>query len=407
MKIKLVQLFIGKRKQLMYEACIGFVLLFIMVYSARSQPANFTKTPAVGVNLVLFDFKGADSLRSFGRSAKTGIALHYQNSFSARFDYSVTLAGSFLDFPDNKNGNTGDENKQLLLETDLSVRVKVFKAPKLFNPYVQGGVGLSVYDNKYGAFVPAGIGCQVNLLPDVFLLLNSQYRLPVTNTQERHFYHSIGFAGAINRKKIVKLKTVPLPTVSVKITIVKPIDTDGDGIADSVDACPQVIGVIRYKGCPIPDRDGDKINDEEDQCVDVKGVVAYKGCPVPDRKQDGIAEELRIRISKAAAHIFFETGNYRLLPWSFPTIDTVAQILKDYPQAQLIIEGHTDNNGTLSGNQTLSENRARTVLLYLIKAGIDAGRLQSTGYGQQKPVATNKTREGRSQNRRVELRLIW
>ncbi|THU32405.1 OmpA family protein [Niastella caeni] len=402
----------------------SFILLGVTV-AAVSQPVRFTKTPAMGVHLAYFDFKGAGKLSSFGRSMKPGIAIHFQNSFSKQFDYSITLAGSFLEFPDGKGGSLGN-GKQLLLENDFSVRARLVRSPALFNPYVQAGLGWSQYNSHYGMYSPVGLGLQVNVTPDIFLLVNTQYRIKLTAEQHPHFFHSIGIAGAITRKKIVQAKPVSLPPPVVKQAA--HIDSDGDGIIDSLDACAQVPGVVRYQGCPAPDRDGDGILDSADQCADVKGVAAYKGCPMPDQDLDGIAdaedkcpgmagsavnggcpeiETLKTMINWAAQHIFFETGSYRLLPRSFPSLDSVATVLKKIPVLLLTIEGHTDNVGGVPYNRTLSEKRAGAVMQYLINAGIAANRLQAAGYGQQNPVADNTTSSGRSVNRRVVLRLRY
>jgi OOP family OmpA-OmpF porin len=236
----------------------------------------------------------------------------------------------------------------------------------------------------------------------------------------------VGIAGTISRKKIAPPKPAPLSPPVVKQ--VAPLDTDGDGILDNLDSCPQVAGVIRYQGCPVPDRDQDGIDDEEDKCPDVKGVVAYAGCPMPDKDQDGIADAedkcpdlagsavnggcpeiatLVTMINWAAQHIFFESGSYKLLPRSFAALDSVANLLQKYPVLQLTIEGHTDNVGGVPYNQTLSEKRATAVQQYIVKAGIEAGRLQAAGYGQRQPVADNATSKGRAANRRVVFRLHY
>lgn len=391
-----------------------------------AQPLSYTKTPSLGVHLTFIDFKGADKLSSFGQSVKPGLAVHFQNNLSGRFDYSILLAGSFLQFPDKKDGNSTSDKKQLLLENDFTLRYRLLQSPALFNPYVQAGAGWSQYDNQYGIYAPVGLGMQVNLTPDVFLLVNTQYRIPITSLQHAHIFHSVGIAGTISRKKIALPKPAPLPPPVVKQVL--PVDTDGDGIPDNLDSCPQVAGVIRYQGCPVPDRDKDGINDEEDKCPGVKGVVAYAGCPMPDKDQDGIADAedkcpdlagsavsggcpeiatLVTMINWAAQHVFFETGSYRLLPRSFPALDSVAGLLQKYPVLQLTIEGHTDNAGGLPYNQTLSEKRANVVRQYILNAGIEAGRLQAMGYGQQQPVADNATSNGRAANRRVVFRLHY
>lgn len=325
--------------------------------------------------MAFIDFEGANKLSSFGRSIKPALALHFQNNLSRRFDYSIMLAGSFLEFPDTKNGGSGDK-KQLLLENDFTLRARLLKSPALFNPYAITGAGWSQYDNRYGIYIPVGVGVQVNVTADLFVLVNSQYRVAVTAEQPRHFFHSIGIAGAISRKKIARTTPVSLPAPFVRQVI--PADTDGDGIIDNLDSCPQMAGVVRYHGCPAPDSNKVNINSSSRSLEALKTIV-----------------------DRAARQIFFETGSYRLLSSSFSSLDTVAHVLKEDQALQLSIEGHTDNVGNAADNQTLSENRAKTVMAYLVSAGIEASRLQSAGYGQQQPIATNATPEGRAVNRRV------
>lgn len=105
--------------------------------------------------------------------------------------------------------------------------------------------------------------------------------------------------------------------------------------------------------------------------------------------------------------VMFETGKAKLLPASEALLDEVAGVLTDHPEIQkLRIEGHTDSQGGAGANLRLSNSRARAVRDYLVKKGVAAGRLESKGFGQTKPIASNKTAEGREQNRRVELRIV-
>ena len=101
--------------------------------------------------------------------------------------------------------------------------------------------------------------------------------------------------------------------------------------------------------------------------------------------------------------ILFDTDSARLRPESLPTLDEVVRIMSGEPSWSLIIEGHTDSTSTPAHNQTLSEQRAKSVQTYLVSKGVAAGRLTSVGFGQTKPVADNSTELGRAQNRRVEL----
>lgn len=104
--------------------------------------------------------------------------------------------------------------------------------------------------------------------------------------------------------------------------------------------------------------------------------------------------------------ILFEHASADLKIDSEPVLDRLANLLKDRPEIRIEIQGHTDNTGTPSQNQVLSEARARAVIVSLITRGISAERLSSEGFGESKPIASNKTEEGRSQNRRVEIKII-
>lgn len=174
-----------------------------------------------------------------------------------------------------------------------------------------------------------------------------------------------------------------------------PFDKDGDGVVDEEDACPDQKGPAFLKGCP--DRDNDGIADKDDRCPDVKGIAANAGCPE-------MPKEIVTQITKIASKIFFETGSDKLKSNSKTQLDDLADILKKYPEAKLSIEGHTDNTGNPEKNVTLSQKRCESVKNYLISKGIDESRLKATGYGDTRPIADNKTAEGRAKNRRVELK---
>ncbi|MBC8643325.1 OmpA family protein [Flavobacterium lindanitolerans] len=176
-------------------------------------------------------------------------------------------------------------------------------------------------------------------------------------------------------------------------------DRDGDGVADNVDKCPDVKGPKENGGCPWPDRDGDGVFDKDDRCPDVKGTVANHGCPE-------ITEEQVNKLNAYAKTILFNSGKSTFKPETMPVLEAINAILKEYPTSRFSIEGHTDSDGSNALNQTLSENRAAAVKNYLIENGIESSRLRSTGFGETKPIDTNKTAKGKANNRRVEVKLI-
>ncbi|HMQ47948.1 MAG TPA: OmpA family protein [Saprospiraceae bacterium] len=198
-------------------------------------------------------------------------------------------------------------------------------------------------------------------------------------------------------------------------------DRDGDGIADADDACPDVPGVVPLNGCP--DKDGDGITDASDRCPDKPGVPAFNGCP--DSDGDGLADpddrcpntagpisnrgcpeikqEDKEVLTFAMKAVQFETGKATLRPESYDILNQVAEIMNRYPDYHLTISGHTDSVGDSASNQTLSENRAKTCFEYLTSKGISANRMSHAGYGESRPIANNKYKSGRDQNRRVEF----
>jgi len=176
-------------------------------------------------------------------------------------------------------------------------------------------------------------------------------------------------------------------------------DKDGDGIADKSDKCPEVKGPKENGGCPWPDRDGDKVLDKDDKCPDVAGTVANQGCPE-------VTDEAIKKLNDYAKTILFDSGKASFQKQTYPVLQSITAILKEYPTAKFSIEGHTDNTGKAVTNQKLSEDRAAAVKNYLIENGIASDRLTSVGYGQTKPIDTNKTKAGKANNRRVEVKLV-
>jgi len=174
-----------------------------------------------------------------------------------------------------------------------------------------------------------------------------------------------------------------------------PLDTDNDGTADYLDRCPDKAGTAMLKGCP--DGDADGVADMDDHCPTIRGVVANNGCPE-------IPKEIVTQITKIASKIFFETGSDKLKASSKVQLDDLADILNKYPEAKLSIEGHSDDTGDDEMNLKLSQKRCESVKAYLESKGVAAERLTATGYGETKPIADNKTKEGRAKNRRVELK---
>lgn len=195
-------------------------------------------------------------------------------------------------------------------------------------------------------------------------------------------------------------------------------DADHDGVADAEDQCPDTPAgtEVDLHGCPVvaptpdpaptapsaatsTDTDGDGVPNTEDRCPDRAGPASNHGCPE-------IQAATRQRLQEATKFIGFERNNATLLRASYPTLDTIARIMAQYPDYSLSIAGHTDSQGPAAFNLRLSRERAMAARRYLVEHGLAETRIESRGYGPRYPLAPNTTEAGRARNRRVEFDLF-
>lgn len=186
-----------------------------------------------------------------------------------------------------------------------------------------------------------------------------------------------------------------------------PTDSDGDGVFDGIDQCEDTpeLAVVDAEGCPI-DSDNDGIFDGIDQCPNTPSAVRVdlSGCPTIDSEE----ERTLYDTGTLALALEFESGEADLRAGASADLRVIANAMRKWPDMRLEIGGHTDDRGAEAANQQLSEERAQTVKDYLVDTftWISADRLEVVGYGEEKPVADNATEEGRAQNRRVEFVIL-
>ena len=230
-----------------------------------------------------------------------------------------------------------------------------------------------------------------------------------------------------------------------------PLDGDGDGVADYLDECPTEAGLAEFNGCP--DTDGDGVPDKDDDCPDVAGLKVFNGCPdtdgdgVPDkddrcpdtpkgwevdkfgcpidRDRDGIpdseddcpdvpgvaelkgcpwdAPALMVKYGLNNKNILFDFDQSELRQSGVNTLSAIAKVLTNHQDFGVSLIGHTDWTGTEKYNLGLSDHRADSARKYLLDKGIQGGRIKTNFEGEIKPFSTNKTKEGRQLNRRVDF----
>jgi OOP family OmpA-OmpF porin len=171
-----------------------------------------------------------------------------------------------------------------------------------------------------------------------------------------------------------------------------PLDSDGDGVVDAKDLCPNTPKGMKVDANGCPDTDGDGVPDNLDKCPNTpKGVVVdATGCQPEGFHLKG--------------DILFDTNKWNLKPEGQALLDKAAAFLVQNPQ-KIEVQGYTDSTGSAKLNATLSQRRADSVRSYLVARGVPESSLLAMGYGPSNPIASNDTREGRAQNRRVELKM--
>ena len=441
-----------------------FMVALCMTAVAFSQPMkSYKKDPSVGISFFLKDMNTANLIDKTSLSnvlnnkqwtkvgdMAPGIAVNYFKGLTEYIDFQGSLGGSFTKYPFSFNsGLAPSTQNKFLLELATAANIKLLTDKHVIVPYIHLGVGASMYaGNYFAAYAPTGAGLQFKLTEGTFLNTMFGYNIKVSPNSVNHLTYSLGLISPLKEKKAVVVPPPPPPAP----VVVPEKDTDGDGIVDSKDKCPTVPGIAKYNGCPIPDTDGDGINDENDKCPTVKGLAKYQGCPIPDTDKDGINDEedkcptvpglaryqgcpipdtdgdgindeedkcpnekgiaanfgcpdIAPQLKIAAKTITFVTGTDKFAaPKIVPEkLQYVLDALNKYPSLKLDIEGHTDNVGSAKMNKALSQKRANKIQSWLVSKGVAKDRLTATGYGLEKPVATNKTAKGRQENRRVEL----
>ena len=235
------------------------------------------------------------------------------------------------------------------------------------------------FDNEDGLFGNYGVGIKYKISEMVSLKADVRHLIE-TDHGDNNLLYTVGLAIPFGKK------AAPAP-VPVKEEP-KPMDSDNDGVIDSLDKCPNspVGAVVNSDGCEV-DTDGDGVVDSLDQCpATPKGdIVDVTGCTL-----------------KVDLNINFETDSAVINNSYDSKIKKFADFMKAFPSVKGKIEAHTDSDGSDAYNQKLSEKRAASAVKALEAYGVEADRLNSVGYGEMNPKASNETAEGKAMNRRVE-----
>ena len=447
---------------------LASLALVATVGSVQAQDENSKWAIGFGINAVdirtphqfgdfLKDWGGTKDLNILPAVTKLSVARYIGAGFSAEIEGSLNkIKEGFDGYSEDKSFWSAN------LQAKYALRRLFTTESGWFDPYIKVGGGYTAYesrfDDKEGGFKAlAGGGINFWFTDHLGLNLQTGYHHGFQKNGTDYFQHSAGIVIKFGSKDTDKDGIPDNKDACPEVAGLKEFngcpDTDGDGIPDKDDACPQVKGPKEFNGCPdtdgdgipdkddacpevagpkefngCPDTDGDGIPDKDDKCPDVAGPAENGGCPWPDTDGDGVLDKDDLcpevagpasnkgcpepttddqkKLNQYAKTILFDTGKATIKFESAEILNQIINVLKKYPNSRFRIEGHTDSTGKKQKNIELSQNRADAVKIYLIQGGIASNRLESQGFGPEKPIASNKNKKGRALNRRVEINLI-
>lgn len=330
--------------------------LVLLAGGAFAQPDHSIAIRYTGYNyLTTF---GADDFgfkEIFSEAQGSGVEFAYYNRLFPHLLLGIPFQFGEIQYPQALAKELGGKSKLNTFGLDAMLQYHPVNYGYWIDPYIHAGVGADYLPapEEFGIGFPVGIGVNFELWPDFYLGAQSQYNLGHSDREGWH--HSIGFHMFLGGEEEV----MPVD-----------IDSDGDGITDELDTCPNIPGPSSNRGCP------------------------------------ELTMEDREKVELAISMVQFETAKSVLLAQSYPVLDNIVDIMKRYPYYDLKISGHTDNVGDDASNLTLSKARAKACFDYLSSKGVASSRMSYNGYGETMPRATNDTEEGRALNRRVEFELV-
>ena len=424
---------------------VCFILFTSLFTNAQDQKLNKNKPASIALKGSILNFKKTPLTEGLTVSSPA-LGLQFFKGIAPQLDAVVNLDLSSLKYPYYVSlKQPKATSNSIYAALDTRVHFKLAKDDKTMLPYAILGIGLAKDAANFTAYAPMGLGVQFKAKQGSFLNVFGTYNAEVSKLTKTHMNYGVSYSFPL---KLKEKKAIALPSAPIQV------DADDDGVSSENDDCPERSGLLKYKGCPVPDEDGDGINDENDKCPNAEGTVQFRGCPVPDTDKDGIPDDqdtcptiagltryngcaipdtdkdgvndeldqcpniagiasnngcgdLQPKLNDIAAALKFEIGKVNIVTNSLKGLDSLVQIMTQYPTTRLLITGHTDNTGSRKINDPLSLSRAKKVQTYLVKKGLAFNRTSIIGLADTQPIASNATNKGRAQNRRVDLTIQY
>ncbi|MGW8123957.1 OmpA family protein [Roseivirga echinicomitans] len=422
------------------------IILLAFFFAATTLVTGQTKEDPLKVSLAVVHNKVKvwyyDGLFNFSELEDMGFRVGGELYLSPSFNTSLNVSRAKM----------RHERKYSAVVTDLTANIiykfnngYIMKEDARFAPFINTGFGISntqrqefffdEFDGGVHPMMPWGAGFDYRINKKTDLTVSGTYNNTIDDS-----YNYIQYA------------------IGAKFSLKSDKDTDGDGIVDRDDACPEIAGPISNQGCPLadddndgvaniydacpnvagtingcPDSDGDGVPDIYDMCPNEAGDPALGGCP--DSDNDGVIDALdpcpntygtingcteeamramlpdteaniKVKLIEAAKGVLFKFDESKLTEAAKMSLNKILKVLQENPEIKLDINGHADSVGSEDYNYQLSKRRAESVRKYFIDNGIEASRLMADGFGERTPRTDNTSSGERALNRRVDIDFI-
>ncbi len=337
-----------------------------------------------GANLFLFD-SDVHNLDS-GVGPWLGLGYQINDKWAVELDYNMA------------DTDTRDLANNVSTDVSLLSLNGLYRYKSVGNNSLLLKAGLGRYELDAGSFskltetvVKAGVGYEYYFQSN----LSATFLWDFLYSTDESLIDSMPSIGLKYQFGSVKpTKPVSPAPVKKEPVVMEPVDSDSDGVANEEDVCADTPSGVRVnaQGCPL-DRDADGVYDYMDECpaTPAGAKIDEKGCRVQ------LTETVSIDL-----YVGFPSNSSYIPDEYYEEIKKVADFMRKYPDSKVRFVGYTDSVGAAEYNQMLSEKRAGKVGAYLVnKLSIDASRVTAIGKGEENPIASNSTKEGRAKNRRV------
>jgi outer membrane protein OmpA-like peptidoglycan-associated protein len=409
--------------------CFCISILYAQHVSAQKEGMF-----SFGISLSDYRSHAKDSSLNYGMNQKgiftqgnssLGMQISYWVHLIPHIDLSGNLGGDFSNFP--ALFVKGDSIGQAGFSTHLDglIHLKAFGDDARVNPFLTAGIGAGYFGKQYALYTPVGVGLQFNFNKGGIILAQLQMRNPLSSGITNDFmFYSIGFAqnvqfGTAKKHESHKDEVIKnslsrgndknnhsqAPKVKKSLTEKGTVESSSQATMDTIaskneiDQSPLAAVVKENTVSPLPDTDGDGVADKDDKCPDVKGSIINQGCPFP--LLEG-ATVLNMSPDSATYSVSFDFDQSMLQSRAFAVLHRVVEILKSDNTLTINITGHADNQGTDYKNMQVSAERTKVTRDYFLSYNIDTNRIKSSYYGASRPI--DKVQQWR--NRRVEVTII-